>query len=130
AGVSPPSPPRILPAPPQHKAPPGRDRMGLWWRNEDPLKRTRPPGVIPRGLVDIRTLAQTYSSAESARSTMGAKRLNFCVRDGNRWTLLLYAPRKIVQSNHILLRGVKHHDRVTAMRLTGLKPCRFDHHGS
>ena len=47
---------------------------------------------------DIRTLAQTYSPAENARSTMGAKRLNFCVRDGNRWTLLLNAPRKIVQA--------------------------------
>jgi hypothetical protein len=58
---------------------------------------------LPDGRLDIRTLAQTYSSAESARSTMGAKRLNFCVRDGNRWTLLLYAPRKIVQSDHIRL---------------------------
>ena len=43
-------------------------------------------------------MAQTYSPAENARSTMGAKRLNFCVRDGNRWTLLLNAPRKIVQA--------------------------------
>jgi hypothetical protein len=52
-------------------------------------------GVIPgaqneeaprgyRGASLKRTLAQTYSPAENARSTMGAMSLNFCVRDGNR----------------------------------------------
>ncbi len=48
------------------------------------LKRKKAALGRPQDGFSVYTLATTYSSAENDRSTIGATRLNFCVRDGNR----------------------------------------------